>query len=89
MIIQPLTINPTLTTDHQPPTTNTSHWKNDFYLWLPLACMSWWLAWKYQDRFISDWDGFDYTSAIVEGKYSVLGLGRALFLGYNHLLWRI
>ncbi|HQR32517.1 MAG TPA: glycosyltransferase family 39 protein [Blastocatellia bacterium] len=29
----------------------------------------------------------DYTSAVVEGKYSVLGLGRALFLGYNHLLW--
>jgi len=63
-------------------------WKKDYYLWLPLACISWWLAWKYQDRFISDWDGFDYTSAVIEGKYSVLGLGRALFLGYNHLLWK-
>ena len=65
----------------------THDWKKDFYFWLPLACISWWLAWKYQDRFISDWDGFDYTASVVEGQYSVLGLGRALFLGYNHLLW--
>jgi hypothetical protein len=81
------------TTNHQSPTSNrqplTTDWKNDIYLWLPLACISWWFAWKYQDRFISDWDGFDYTSAVVEGKYSVLGLGRALFLGYNYLLWQI
>jgi len=81
-----------LITDHQPPTTNhqplINDWKKDYYLWLPLACISWWLAWKYQDRFISDWDGFDYTSAVIEGEYSVLGLGRALFLGYNHLLWK-
>jgi len=60
----------------------------DIYLWLPLALVSWWLAWKYQDRFISDWDGFDYTAYTVEGKPSALGLGRALFLGYNHLFWR-
>lgn len=83
----PTTTNVLPTTYHRLPTTH--FWKNDFYLWLPLACVSWWLAWKYQDRFISDWDGFDYTSAVVEGKYSVLGLGRALFLAYNHLLWRI
>lgn len=76
------------TTNHQPPITNSHHWKKDFYLWLPLACVSCWLAWKYQDRFISDWDGFDYTSYVVEGKASALGLSRALFLGYNHLLWR-
>ncbi len=62
-------------------------WKNDFYLWLPLTLVSWWLAWKYQDRFISDWDGFDYTSYTVKGLPSALGLGRALFLGYNRLLW--
>jgi hypothetical protein len=76
------------TTNHRPPTTDSRNWKNDFYLWLPLACISWWLAWKYQDRFISDWDGFDYTASVIEGKYSVLGLGRALFLGYNHWLWK-
>ncbi|MFN0108161.1 MAG: glycosyltransferase family 39 protein [Blastocatellia bacterium] len=86
-------INRPPSTDSQPPTTDhrlpTTHsWKNDFYLWLPLACVSWWLAWKYQDRFISDWDGFDYTASVVEETYSVLGLGRALFLGYNRLLWQ-
>ncbi len=50
--------------------------------------VSWWLAWKYQDRFISDWDGYDYTSYAVRGWPSTLGLGRALFLGYNNLLWK-
>jgi len=75
------------TTIHHPPTTDSRDWKKDTYLWLPLACVSWWLAWKYQDRFISDWDGFDYTAYVVEGKPSALGLSRALFLGYNRLLW--
>jgi hypothetical protein len=51
--------------------------------------ISWWLAWKYQDEFISDWDGFDYTAYTVRGLPSALGLGRALFLGYNHLLWKV
>ena len=50
--------------------------------------ISWWLAWKYQDAFISDWDGFDYTAYTVLGWPSSLGMGRALFLGYNHLLWK-
>src|SRR5215210_5885327 len=71
----------------QSPTSNSRAWIKDFYLWLPLACASWWLAWKYQDRFISDWDGFDYTAYVVDGTPSALGLGRALFLGYNRLLW--
>ncbi len=51
--------------------------------------VSWWLAWKYQDEFISDWDGFDYTAYAVRGWPSTLGLGRSLFLGYNRLLWEI
>lgn len=51
--------------------------------------LSWWLAWKFQDPFISDWDGFDYTAYTVQGKPSALGLGRALFLGYNHLIWKL
>ncbi|MGE0882355.1 MAG: glycosyltransferase family 39 protein [Blastocatellales bacterium] len=76
-----ITCKPLLASSHD--------WKKDFYLWLPLACVSWWLAWKFQDRFISDWDGFDYTGYTVEGKPSALGLGRALFLGYNYLLWRV
>ena len=62
-------------------------WKRDVYLWLPLACLSWWLAWYFQDRFITDWDGFDYTTYTVQHRPTALGLGRALFLGYNYLLW--
>jgi hypothetical protein len=62
-------------------------WKKDVCLWLPLAGLSWLLAWKFQDEFISDWDGFDYTAYTVQHLPSALGLGRALFLGYNYLLW--
>jgi dolichyl-phosphate-mannose-protein mannosyltransferase len=42
-----------------------------------------------QDPFISDWDGFDYTVHAVQHKPSTLGLGRALFLGYNSILWEM
>jgi Dolichyl-phosphate-mannose-protein mannosyltransferase len=56
---------------------------------LPLIFASWWLAWKYQDEFITDWDAFDYTVYAVQGWPSALGLGRSLFIGYNHLLWTI
>jgi hypothetical protein len=64
-------------------------WIKDFYLWLPLACVSWWLAWKYQDQFITDWDGFDYTAYTVQHRPSALGLSRALFLAYNSALWEL
>jgi Dolichyl-phosphate-mannose-protein mannosyltransferase len=77
---------PLLTRD---PSANNHDWKRDFYVWLPLSLLSWLLAWKFQDQFISDWDGFDYTSYAVQGWPTSLGLGRALFLGYNHLLWRL
>ncbi|MBK7600920.1 MAG: glycosyltransferase family 39 protein [Acidobacteria bacterium] len=50
---------------------------------------SWWLAWHFQDEFISDWDGLDYTAYTIQGLPSALGLGRSLFLGYNHLLWKL
>ena len=63
-------------------------WLRDWLCWLPLVLLSWWLAWRMQDPFISDWDGFDYTAQAVEGVPTALGLGRALFLGYNHWLWR-
>jgi Dolichyl-phosphate-mannose-protein mannosyltransferase len=42
-----------------------------------------------QDLFISDWDGFDYTVHAVQHQPSTLGLSRALFLGYNSLLWEM
>jgi hypothetical protein len=63
-------------------------WKKDFYIWLPLMIVSWGLAWKFQDEFISDWDGFDYTAYAVRGWPSTLGLSRTLFIGYNCLLWK-
>ncbi len=63
-------------------------WIKDFPVWTPLLATTWWLAWYFQDRFISDWDGFDYTAYTIQGLPSALGLGRALFLGYNHLLWK-
>src|SRR5262245_10018674 len=56
---------------------------------LLLVFASWWLAWKYQDEFLTDWDSFDYTVYAVQGWPSALGLGRSLFIGYNHLLWII
>jgi hypothetical protein len=42
-----------------------------------------------QDPFISDWDGFDYTVHVVQHEPSTLGLSRALFLGYNSVLWEM
>ncbi|HKQ74968.1 MAG TPA: glycosyltransferase family 39 protein [Blastocatellia bacterium] len=79
-----------------PPDPPSSHscakpyaWKRDHYIWLPLACVSWLLAWRFQDQFISDWDGFDYTVYAVQHRASALGLSRALFLAYNSALWEI
>lgn len=64
-------------------------WKADYAIWIPLLLVSWRLAWKFQDPFITDWDGFDYTVYAVHNSPSPLGLGRALFLAYNHVLWKI
>jgi hypothetical protein len=64
-------------------------WKSDYRVWLPLLCSSWALAVVFQDQFISDWDGFDYAAYTVQNVPSALGLGRALFLAYNHLLWKL
>ncbi len=79
-----------------PPDPSSSHsradsfdWKIDFSIWLPLACVSWLLAWRFQDQFISDWDGFDYTVYAVQHRASALGLSRALFLAYNSALWEM
>lgn len=66
---------------------NSRDWRRDYWLWLPLAGVAWRNAWVHQDAFISDWDGFDYTALVVQGLPSPLGLGRALFLGYNRALW--
>ncbi|MGE0104895.1 MAG: glycosyltransferase family 39 protein [Blastocatellales bacterium] len=65
---------------------SATSWFGDYYIWLPLMGMTWWLAWHFQDQYIADWDGFDYTVYAIQGLPSALGLGRSLFLGYNHLL---
>lgn len=71
------------------PGADVHDWTVDYVIWIPLLLLSWRLAWKFQDPFISDWDGFDYTVYAVQNLPSPLGLGRALFLGYNHLLWKL
>src|SRR5262245_7044918 len=68
---------------------NSYDWTRDVYIWMPLAWVSWLLAWGFQDQFISDWDGFDYTVYAVQRRASALGLSRALFLAYNSALWEI
>ena len=64
-------------------------WKRDYLIWVPLMVATWRPAWKFQDPFISDWDGFDYTVYAVNNLPTTLGLGRALFTGYNQLLWQV
>src|SRR5262245_88118 len=68
---------------------NSYDWTRDVYIWMPLAWVSWLLAWGFQDQFISDWDGFDYTVYAVQRRASALGLSRALFLAYNSALWEM
>jgi len=64
-------------------------WKSDYRQWLPLLLLAWASALLLRDRFISDWDAFDYTAYAVRNVPTSLGLGRALFLGYNHALWEL
>jgi hypothetical protein len=71
------------------PQARSHDWLREIYIWLPLACISWWLAWRFQDQFVFDWDGFDYAVYMVQRRPSALGLGRALFLGYNSALWAL
>lgn len=75
---------------HDSPAPSEAHdWKSDYRQWLPLLLLAWALALLMRDRFISDWDAFDYAAYAVRNVPSSLGLGRALFLGYNHLLWEL
>ncbi len=43
----------------------------------------------FRDPFIGDWDALDYTVLSVRGAPSSMALGRVLFVGYNHALWRV
>ncbi|MFN7949920.1 MAG: glycosyltransferase family 39 protein [Blastocatellia bacterium] len=64
-------------------------WKREYRCWLPLAGVAWLLAWLARDPFMADWDSFDYAACVVQGTPSPLGLGRALFLACNRVLWLV
>ncbi|HEX8492857.1 MAG TPA: glycosyltransferase family 39 protein [Pyrinomonadaceae bacterium] len=57
--------------------------------WLGPAALALLLALLYQDPFIGDWDGLDYTVNSVQGHPSTMALGRTLFIFSNHALYRI
>lgn len=82
-------MNLTATLRNESTRTDSQDWKGDYQIWLPLLAASWALAYAFQDRFVSDWDGFDYAANAVRNVPTALGLGRALFLAYNHALWEI
>jgi hypothetical protein len=57
--------------------------------WLGPALVALLLALAFQDPFIGDWDGLDYTVNSVQGHPSTMALGRTLFIFINHALYRI
>jgi 4-amino-4-deoxy-L-arabinose transferase-like glycosyltransferase len=57
--------------------------------WLPPALLALALAIVFRDPFVGDWDAMDYTMLAVRGEPSSMALGRMLFTGYNHGLWRL
>jgi hypothetical protein len=82
-------VNLTASPYYQSTRTDSYDWKGDYQIWVPLLLASWAFAYGFQDSFVSDWDGFDYAAYAVRNVPSSMGLGRALFLGYNHLLWEM
>jgi hypothetical protein len=54
---------------------------------MPPALFSLALALLFQDPFIGDWDGLDYTVLAVRGQPSSMALGRSLFIFFNHALY--
>ena len=55
--------------------------------WLVPALLTLALAIYFQDPFVGDWDGFDYTVLALQGRPSSMILGRALFIFFNHALY--
>ena len=82
-------MNPAIPQDTQTTSIDDHNWKSDFHIWLPLLIWTWVLAIVFRDRFISDWDGFDYAANVINNVPTALGLGRALFLAYNQMLWKM
>lgn len=59
------------------------------HYWLWPAVIALLLALLYQDPFVGDWDGLDYTVNAVQGHPSTMALGRSLFIFFNHALYSI
>jgi hypothetical protein len=57
--------------------------------WIGPAALALVLALAFQDPFIGDWDGLDYTVNAVQGHPSTMALGRTLFIFFNHALYRL
>lgn len=70
---------------HAVPLTFRGAW----YYWLPPALLALGLTYLFLNPFIGDWDGLDYTVLAVRGYPSSMGLGRSLFVFFNHALFRI
>src|SRR5687767_8278717 len=70
---------------HAVPLTFRGAW----YYWLPPALLALGLTCLFINPFIGDWDGLDYTVLAVRGYPSSMGLGRSLFVFFNHALFRL
>lgn len=70
---------------HAVPLTFRAAW----HYWLPPALLALGLTYLFINPFIGDWDGLDYTVLSVRGYPSSMGLGRSLFIFFNHTLFRL
>lgn len=70
---------------HAVPLTFRAAW----HYWLPPALLALGLTYLFINPFIGDWDGLDYTVLAVRGYPSSMGLGRSLFIFFNHALFRL
>lgn len=64
-------------------------WLAAWRWWLPPALLALVLALLFQDPFIGDWDGLDYTVLALSGQPSSMALGRSLFIYSNHALYSV
>lgn len=74
---------------NQATTAQASGFVSAWRWWMCPALLALLLALVYQDPFIGDWDGLDYTVNSVQGHPSTMALGRTLFIFFNHALYRI
>jgi hypothetical protein len=83
----PTTSSPTVDSLCAPPAAQ-SFWRA-WRWWLAPATLALILALLFIDPFIGDWDGLDYTVLALRGQPSSMGLGRSLFIYWNHALYTL